>query len=92
MYPLPVLSYKDYKTNELELHNYKLTKKISKKHKKMIIESSSRKKIGDLSLARSKFLEGRVMARADKIASTKQLECMQDATALITGKNKRLIK
>jgi hypothetical protein len=32
------------------------------------------------------------MARADKIASTKQLDCVCDATALVTGKNKRLVK
>ena len=92
MYPLPVLAFKDSKNNELELFNYKLINKISKKHRKMIYESSNRAKVGNLSLSRSRFLEGRVMARADKIASTKQLDCVCDATALVTGKNKRLVK
>lgn len=92
MYPLPVLAFKESKENELELFNHKLISKISKKHRKMIYESSNRNKVGDFSISRSRFLEGRVMSRADKIASTKQLDCVHDLTALVTGKNKRLAK
>ena len=92
MYPLPVLSFKNIKQNEQELLNFKLLKNISRKHKKMIEESTSRYKIGELSISRCKYFEGRVMARADKIASAKQLDCINDATALVTGKNKRLVK
>ena len=90
MYPLPVLSMTDNKKNELELNNNKLYKRLSKKHKQMIIDSSNRSKIGKVSLSRSMYLEGRVMARADKIASTKQFDCATDVTALVTGKNKKL--
>lgn len=92
MYPLPILSFKESKDNELELFNHKLIKNISKKHRKMIYESSNKYVIGNLSLCRSKYLEGRIMARADKIATTKQLDCISDITALVTGKNKKLIK
>lgn len=92
MYPLPVLSMTDNKNNELELQNYKLYKKLSKKHKQMIVDSSNRLKVGQISVARSRYLEGRIMARADKIASTKQIGCLNDATALVTGKNKKLVK
>lgn len=92
MYPLPVLSYKESNDNELELNNYKLLKKISKKHKNMIFESSNRNKMGKLSLSPSYYIEGRIMARADKIASVKQLDCVCDATALVTGKNKKLVQ
>ena len=90
MYPLPVLSFKESKTNDLELNNYKQLKRISKKHKRMIEDSTNRYKIGSLSLSRSKYLEGRIMSRADKIASTKQFDCASDVTALVTGKNKKL--
>ena len=90
MYPLPVLCFKESKDNELELLNYNLIKKIPKKYKKMMIESTSRHKIGNVSITPSKYLEGRIMARADKIASTKQLDCLSDCTALVTGKNKKL--
>ena len=92
MYPLPVLSFKESKTNELELNNYKLIKNISKKHRKMIINSSNRGKIGSISLSKSIYLEGRILSRADKISTINQLNCFSDAKALVTGKNKNLIK
>lgn len=92
MYPLPVLSYDYNKKNDLELNNYKLLKGISKKHKDMIVESTNRYKMGKVSISRSLYLEGRILARADKIATTKQLDCFADAKALVTGKNKKLVK
>jgi len=91
MYPLPVLSYDNNKKNDLELNNFKLLKGISKKHKDMIVESTNRGKIGKVSLSKSLYLEGRILARADKIATTKQLDCFADAKALVTGKNKKII-
>ncbi len=91
MYPLPVLCFKEGNEKELELSNYKLVKKISKKHRKMLIDSTNRNTRFNLSLSRSEYLEGRIMARADKIATTKQLDCFADAKALVTGKNKKII-
>lgn len=90
MYPLPVLSYKESKKNELELLNFKIIKNLSRKHRKMIYESSNKNKIGKVSLARSIYKEGRIMAKADKISSINQFTSLSDLTALVTGKNKRL--
>ena len=89
MYPLPVLSF-NYNGKELELHNYKLLKNISKKHKEMIYESTNRYKMGKISLSRSKYLEGRIMSRSDKLSCFKELGCIEDALALVTGVNKTL--
>ena len=91
MYPFPVACFNNIEENELELFNFKLLKKISRKHIDMIIESSNRCKIGKISICRSKYLEGRVMSRADKISTIKQLDGICDAKALVTGKNKKLI-
>lgn len=90
MYPLPVLCFEDTKDNYLELNNYKLIKKLSKKHKQMIIDSTNRYRFGNLSLCSSLYLEGRLMARADKISSIKQMDDIYDVKALVTGKNKKL--
>lgn len=90
MYPFPVAVFKNETDNELELNNFDLIKDLDKKYIDMIIESTNRNKIGNVSLSTSKYLEGRVMARADKIATIKQLDNIYDAKALVTGKNKKI--
>lgn len=92
MYPFPVLSYIDSDNNILELNNYNLIKKIPKKYLNMIYESTNRNRIGNLSLSKSKYLEGRIMSRSDKLATRKELSKTSDVLAFVTGKNKRLKK
>lgn len=90
MYPLPVISFVDDGNNSMELKNFNLVKKLSEDNKKILIASSNRNKIGNLSLARSKFPEGRIMSIADKIVSVGQFDNINSVVALLTGKNKRL--
>lgn len=92
MYPFPVMSYYDNKKNELELLNNNLINNISKMNKKILIESTNRNRIGKVSLTRCKYKEGKLMSKADKISSIKQIRNISDAIALLTGKNKSLIK
>ena len=87
MYPLPVLSYKDSKNNELELFNYDMIKKLTPRNKALLEKLSNKYKIGSISLCRSDYLEGRIMSRADKLVSRKQLLCKDDVLALVTGVN-----
>ena len=90
MYPLPVGVFNDDSNNELELINYKLVENISKEIKDIITVSTHKNKIGCISLSRSLYKEGRIMAKADKKASFKQIDNIYSATALLTGKNKSL--
>lgn len=91
MFPLPVTSYQDYEENILELYNYDLSKQVRPDIKNLLIESSNRSKIGQVSFTRSKYLEGRIMSHADKIISTDNLENKDSTLALVTGKNKSLL-
>jgi len=88
MYPLPVR----YLDNNIELLNQELLNKIDLKYKKMILKSLNRHKIGNISWSKSVFKEGKVMAKADKKVSIKQLKNFESAKALVTGKNKTLEK
>ena len=90
MWPLPVRVLSNIDENNLELKNYKALENLSKKHQQMIIESSNRCKIGSLSFAKSKYIEGRILSKADKKVSFKQFESITSILALITGKNKKL--
>ena len=92
MFPLPVASYQDFDDNRLELYNYDLSKNMPISIKKLLIISSNRSKIRKISIVRSKYIEGRIMSRADKRVSLFQLENITSTTALLTGNNKRLIK
>lgn len=92
MYPLPVMCFNDYDNNYLEINNYELSKNIPNELKSIIIESSNRDKMGQVSICRSKYIEGRIMAHADKIVSFNQLENIDSTLALVTGKNKSLNK
>lgn len=83
MYPLPVSKLKSFDSNMVELKNYELVNNLSDEHKKIIIWSCKRYR-------KSKYIEGRLVSRADKIVSIHQIKNYQSAKALITGKNKSL--
>ena len=91
MYPLPVTAFYTSNTNELELDNFDLIKKIDKRNIKILIDSSNRNKIGKVSLSRSKYKEGRIMSKADKKVTLKQLTNVNDYASLVTGYNKSII-
>lgn len=90
MYPLPVACFKDYDFNKLELKNYDLIDNLSDIHKNLLIWSSNRGKTGSISICRSKYKEGRIMTQADRYVSMRQIKNISSATALLTGKNKKL--
>lgn len=92
MYPLPVTSYNSYDENILQLYNYELSKRVRPDLRDMLIDSSNRARIGEVSLTRSKFKEGRIMSFADKMVSISDIDGTGSITSLITGKNKRLLK
>ena len=89
MYPLPVTSFKENFENKIELKNYELLNNLSPEDKLMLIESSNRFKIGRISFSRSKYKEGRIMAKADKYVASKEVK---NPLPLITGSNKHLTK
>lgn len=86
MFPLPVR----YLNNDVELKNKKLFDNLDNKFKEMINNSLQRKKLGPLSFSKSKYLEGRIMAKADRIVSRKQIQDFSSLKALITGNNKKI--
>lgn len=92
MYPLPVTVYYDNENNDLELLNYEESRKLPNRIKEMLVKSTSRGKIGPVSLTPSKYKEGRVMSVADKISSItgKEIRNIGDLTALYTGNNPNL--
>ena len=92
MFPFPVRAISTYKDNNLEINNYNFIKYISKRNLIILKKSSNRKKIKQISITKSIYLEGNIMSKADKISTIKQLDCIGDCIALVTGKNKRLIK
>ena len=90
MYPFPVRVFTKNKKNILELNNYELSKKLKGKYENMMIKSTKRKKIGSLSFAKSKYIEGRIVKSCDKKVSFHQIENLSALTSLITGKNKTI--
>lgn len=83
MYPLPVSKLKNFASNMVELKNYDLVNNLSDWQKEIIIWSCK-------SYRKSKYLEGRVVSKADKYVSMHQIRDYQSAKALITGKNKKI--
>ena len=92
MYPFPVSVINSFKENYLELNNYDLIDDISKRNLKTLKISTNRNSIKKISISKSLYIEGNIVSMADKISSIEQLETLGDFTALITGKNKRIIK
>ena len=83
MYPLPVSRIKNFNDNNIELKNYELINNLSIKQKELLIWSCKH-------FRRSKYLEGRIVSRADKMVSIRQIKDYQSAKALLTGKNKKI--
>ena len=83
MYPLPVSKLKSFSSNMVELKNYELVNNLSLKQKEIIIWSCKH-------FRRSKYIEGRLVSRVDKIVSIRQIKNYQSAKALITGKNNKI--
>lgn len=94
MFPLPVVKYKTLDNNPLELRNLDLLPQVKEEIIKILFDTTSKGKIGNLSLARANTKEGRVIVLADKIASLTDIEFtdIDSLIALLTGKNKRLKK
>lgn len=90
MFPLPVMRLNENNISNSELKNVDLYFKIPYKHKLMILDSLNRKKIGPVSLGRSKYLEGRIMSKADRIVSRGQIKNFSTAKSLLTGHNKKI--
>ena len=90
MYPFPVRSiiddFIDTELNNLDKINY-----IPSNLKNIIIASSCRTRVLNVSISRSKFLEGRIVSKADKLVSfKKEIKNFNSYKALITGKNNDL--
>ena len=92
MFPFPVRVFKSGDKNLLELKNYELLDSMPIYIKEILAQSTNRGKVGKLSFARSKYKEGKIMSKADLRVSMKQIKNLSSATALITGKNKKLLK
>ncbi len=90
MYPLPVTSINEKNVYNSELKNLNYYEKLSKEQQKIIIDSLKRKKIGSISISKSKYIEGRIMAKADRKVSRKQIRDFQSMKSLITGHNKKI--
>ena len=92
MFPFPVAVFKDNEKNLLELKNFELLDKIPIHVKRILIKVTNRRRIGKLSFSSSLYKEGRIMAKADRHVSTRQIKDVSSATALVTGHNKKLLK
>ena len=91
MFPLPVKAF-IIDNNKMELKNYDMLDKLPSYIIDIIIKSTNRGRIGFVSICPSKYIEGRVMAKADKYVSIRQIKNPSSALALVTGKNKKLKK
>lgn len=94
MFPLPVRRFVDSDENLLELKNYEYIKNMVEINKQVLIDSSNRFRIGQISFTPSAYIEGRIVSKADKIVSIKNIRQsnFKGVTALVTGKNKTLEK
>jgi len=88
MFPLPVR----YLNSTIELKNKELYDNLDSSYKDIIDNSLKRKKIGSVSFSRSIYTEGRIMAKADRIVSRRQIKDFSSAKALLTGHNKKIEK
>ena len=85
MYPFPV---KKVTTNTI-INNQNITKF---KHYKYLIKNTYNKTNLHYNIKKSKSIEGRIMSKADKKSSLKELKNIESFLALITGKNNSIIK
>ena len=87
MYPFPVRSItKDFE--DTEINNLNKITNLDNDILDILIKSSLRHKIGDISLAKSKYIEGRVLSKADKFITFKNdLKSFNSIKACLTGNN-----
>ena len=90
MFPLPVRTIKNI--DKIELKNRKLYDNLSYNEKESLKNSLKRKRIGPISFTRSIYMEGKVMSKADKKVSRRELNNFKSFKALLTGRNKMLDK
>ena len=84
MYPMPVRAY-NKKDMELKTKN-----KISGELEEILIETSNRCKLGDISFCRSRYKEGRIVSKGDRKSTRIHLKNINSLTQSITGNNKNL--
>lgn len=90
MYPFPVRSLDKI---DAELNNKEKLNNIDKNLYLLLEELSNRNKIGTISFARSRYIEGRIVSLADKTVTIKSDKLsIKGYKALITGKNDELKK
>lgn len=92
MFPLPVIVMDNKIINNRELNNFDLFRKLPEDIQNIIFESTSRCRFLNLSWSKTKYLEGKVVSKADKKTSLKQFNNIYGIIALVTGKNKSLRK
>lgn len=92
MYPFPTRIFKSKEINNLELKNYELISSIDKKYLDIIITSTKRGKIGQYSIAKPYSKEGRIVSKADKIASTHDFDSIRSVIACLGTNTKKLEK
>jgi len=90
MFPFPVVVFNNSDSNILELQNFKLLDTFPEYIKAILVKTTNRKKILRVSICRSIYKEGRMMGKADRFVSFRQIRNLSNAMALLTGKNKRL--
>lgn len=88
MFPFPVRSLNG---DNIELNNQIKLGELPINIRNLIISSTLRSKIGKISLCKSKYIEGKIVSKADKIVSFSKDFTIAGAIACITGINKNLI-
>ena len=91
MYPLPVQYFYESDDNILDLNNFELVKNIPQKLVDILVESTNKGRYGKISIIKSKYDEGKIVSKADKIVTMKQIKNFRSLLALLTGKNKDLL-
>ena len=90
MYPLPVRAIN---TTDIEINNIDKWNELNEDIKHLIILSSNRNRIGTVSISSSKYTEGKIVSKADKIVTIKSDKLSLRAyKALLTGKNSEIKK
>lgn len=74
MFPVPVVSFKDSKENDLELRNFDLVRNLSEKTKRQLEVSTNNGLYNTLLLRPSKYKEGIIVSNADKLVTANNLK------------------
>lgn len=90
MYPLGVTCFKDEEVNCMELKNFDKIVNLKDIQKEVLYKVTNRCKICNLSICKSKYKEGKIVSKADKIISMSNFKNISSLTSLLTGHNKNL--